>query len=255
MRVQGQGPQSKERATTKEGGHTGLGLRALSHTSGLDSASGPRDFHCGSAGKESACNAGDLCSILGLGRSPGEGKGCPLLYSSLENSMHRGAWWATVHGVIKSQTRLSNFHSLDQARASRPSAGQGAEQEGMVSLPCVQGAPWGGRGGPPGNPEGRRGLSDHYDAPEERGARTRLLWGRHVRRPGLLGVLSYVAGLCPLEPGTPSPHEKCPQTLPVSPCADPSDRRTHFAAKPGWAAGTVAACFQKHPPMGCVTAC
>ena len=59
--------------------------------------------------KASACNAGDLGSILGLGRSPGEGNGNPLQYSCLENPMDRGAWWATVHGVAKSQTRLSDF--------------------------------------------------------------------------------------------------------------------------------------------------
>ena len=51
----------------------------------------------GSDGKESACNAGDLGSIPGLGRSPGDGNGDPLQYSSLENSMDRGAWRATVH--------------------------------------------------------------------------------------------------------------------------------------------------------------
>ena len=62
-------------------------------------------FSCGSAGKESACNAGDLGLIPGLGRSPGEGKGYPLQYSGLENSMD-----CIVHGVAKSQTRLSDFH-------------------------------------------------------------------------------------------------------------------------------------------------
>ena len=62
-------------------------------------------FPCGSTGKESACNAGDLGSIPGLGRSPGEGKGYPLQYSGLESSMDY-----TVHGVPKSQTQLSNFH-------------------------------------------------------------------------------------------------------------------------------------------------
>ena len=56
------------------------------------------------------CNAGDLGSIAGLGRSPGEGNGNPLQYSCLENPMDRGAWWATVHGVTKSQTQLSDFH-------------------------------------------------------------------------------------------------------------------------------------------------
>ena len=59
-------------------------------------------FLCGSAGKESACNAGDLGSIPGLGRSPGERKGYPLQYAGLENSMDGGAWWAIVHGVAKS---------------------------------------------------------------------------------------------------------------------------------------------------------
>ena len=56
-------------------------------------------------GKESVCNKGDQGSIPGLGRSPGEGKGYPLQYSYLENSMDKGAWWATVHGVPKSQTK------------------------------------------------------------------------------------------------------------------------------------------------------
>ena len=59
-------------------------------------------------GKESACNAGDQGSITGWGRSPGEGHDNALQYCYLENSMDRGAWWATVHGVTKSQTRLSD---------------------------------------------------------------------------------------------------------------------------------------------------
>ena len=61
-------------------------------------------FPCGSAGKESACNAGDLSFIPGLGRSPGEGKGYSLQYSGLENPMDY------AHGVAKSRTRLSAFH-------------------------------------------------------------------------------------------------------------------------------------------------
>ena len=65
-------------------------------------------FPGGSSGKESACNVGDLGLIPGLGRSPGKGKGYPLQYSSLENSMDRGAWQATVLAVAKSQTQLSN---------------------------------------------------------------------------------------------------------------------------------------------------
>ena len=64
-------------------------------------------FPGGSDGKESACNVGDLGLIPGLGRSPEEAKGYPLQYSGLENSIG-----CILHGVAKSQTRLSNFHSL-----------------------------------------------------------------------------------------------------------------------------------------------
>ena len=59
--------------------------------------------------KASSYNVGDMGSIPGSGRSLGEGNGNPLQYSCLENHMDRGAWWGTVHGVAKSQTRLSNF--------------------------------------------------------------------------------------------------------------------------------------------------
>ena len=68
-----------------------------------------RDFSGGSDGKASAYNLGDWDSIPGLGKSPGEGNGNPLQSLSLENPMDGGAWWATVHGVGKSQTRLSDF--------------------------------------------------------------------------------------------------------------------------------------------------
>ena len=70
-------------------------------------------FPCGSAGKESAYNVGDLGLIPGLGRSPGEGKGYPLQYSGLENSMD-----CIVHGVAKSQTGLSysHFHILPNVK-------------------------------------------------------------------------------------------------------------------------------------------
>ena len=61
--------------------------------------------------KNPSSNAGHTHSILGLGRSPGEGNGNPLQYSCLENSMDRGAWLATAHGDPKSQTRLSDFTS------------------------------------------------------------------------------------------------------------------------------------------------
>ena len=66
-------------------------------------------FPGGSDGKESVCSMGDLGSIPGSGRSPGEGNGNPLQYPCLENPMDRGAWQATVHGVPKSRTRLSDF--------------------------------------------------------------------------------------------------------------------------------------------------
>ena len=62
-------------------------------------------FPCGSASKESTCSAGDLDSIPGLGRSPGEGKGYPLQYFGLENPMN-----CIIHGVTKSWTQLSNLH-------------------------------------------------------------------------------------------------------------------------------------------------
>ncbi|KAI4548149.1 hypothetical protein MG293_000479 [Ovis ammon polii] len=79
-----------------------------------------RGFPGGSEVKVSACNVGDLGSIPGSGRSPGEGNGNPLQYSCLENPMDRGAWWATVHGVAKSRTRLSDFtFNVDVVRQFR----------------------------------------------------------------------------------------------------------------------------------------
>ena len=66
--------------------------------------SDPRGFPGGSNGKESTCRAGDLGSIPGSGRSPGEGNGNSLQYSCLENPMDRGAWGAIVLGVTKSRT-------------------------------------------------------------------------------------------------------------------------------------------------------
>ena len=65
-------------------------------------------FPGGSDSKESACDVGDLGLIPGLGRSPGGGHGNPLQYSCLENPMDREAWWATVRGVTKNQTWLSD---------------------------------------------------------------------------------------------------------------------------------------------------
>ena len=65
----------------------------------------------GSDGKESTCRIGDLNSIPGLGRSPGEGNGNPLQYSCMENPMDRGAWQAIVHGVTKSWIWLNDKHT------------------------------------------------------------------------------------------------------------------------------------------------
>ena len=63
---------------------------------------------CSSDRKESAHDVGDLGLIPGLGRSPEEGNGNPLQYSCLENSMDRGAWWSTAHGIAENWTQLSN---------------------------------------------------------------------------------------------------------------------------------------------------
>ena len=77
--------------------------------SASDMASSPFEgFASGSDDKESAFNAGDLGSIPGSGGSPGEGNGNPLQYSCLENPMERRTWRATVHGVTKNQTLLSD---------------------------------------------------------------------------------------------------------------------------------------------------
>ena len=74
----------------------------------------PLGFPGGSDDKESACNTGDLGSISGWGRFPGEGTGYRLQYSCLGKPMDRGAWRVTVHGVAKSQTGLTDWHSLNQ---------------------------------------------------------------------------------------------------------------------------------------------
>ena len=80
-------------------------LRTLSRSKDLD-------------GKESACNVGDLGSIPGSGISPGEENGNPLQDSGLENAMERGALWATVHGVAKSWTQLSYYHTHTHTHAT-----------------------------------------------------------------------------------------------------------------------------------------
>ena len=86
---------------------------------------GGSGFPSGSAGKESARNAGDLGPIPGLGRSPGEGKGYPLQYCDLENSMD-----CIVHGVAKSRTQLRDLH-FHFGRAGR----RDSELDGEVGGP------------------------------------------------------------------------------------------------------------------------
>ena len=76
-------------------------------------------FPGGSAVKNLSAKAGDLGLITGWGRAPGGGHGNPLQYSCLENAMDRGAWWATVHGVTKSQTQLSTHAWLNHFAAQQ----------------------------------------------------------------------------------------------------------------------------------------
>ena len=86
----------------------------------MDSISTIENFFLpgGSDGKDSACSAGDLVSIPGLGRSPGGGNGNTLQYSCPTIPMDRRAWWAGVHGVAKSQTRLSDWTELTDRKCS-----------------------------------------------------------------------------------------------------------------------------------------
>ena len=90
-----------------------MGLSSLCHTANTHQLSILHMviyfFPGGSEVKVSACNAGDPGLIPESGRSPGEGNGSPFQYSCLENPMDGGAWWATVHRVAKSRTRLSDF--------------------------------------------------------------------------------------------------------------------------------------------------
>ena len=80
--------------------------------------------------KHLACNAGDLSLIPGLGRSSGEGNGNSLQYSCLENPKDRGVWWATVHEVAKSRTRLSDFTFTLKYRSPGPLCDSGSVGEG-----------------------------------------------------------------------------------------------------------------------------
>ena len=108
------------------------------------------EYACGSAGKESTCNVGDLGLIPGLGRSPREGKGYPLQYSGPENSMDR-----IVRGVAKSRTWLSDFHTSHAYRwASQVAllvknlpANAGCERQGSM-IPGSGRSPRWGHGNP-----------------------------------------------------------------------------------------------------------
>ena len=89
-------------------------------------------FPGGSHGEESACSAGDLGLIPGLGRSPREGNGYPIQYSCLEKSMDRGAWWATVHGIAKSWTWLSDKNTHTNTHTHQTQGGWLEGVGGMV---------------------------------------------------------------------------------------------------------------------------
>ena len=91
---------------SKVGGENKFGLRPVEYEEVIGCWINVyiRGFPSGSDGKESACNARDPGSIPGSGRSPEEGNGNPLQHPCLENSMVRGSWQATVHGVKKSDT-------------------------------------------------------------------------------------------------------------------------------------------------------
>ena len=113
--------------TEEPGGLQSTGSQRVGHDWATDLIWYIYGFPDGSDDKESICSARDLGSILGLGRCPGGGNGNPLQYSSLENPIDRGAWWATVHGVIKSWTQLSDFiftfhfHALEKEMATHSS--------------------------------------------------------------------------------------------------------------------------------------
>ena len=94
--------------TGEPGGLLSMGSQSRTRLKRLTSSSS-KGFPGGSEVKAAASNVRDPGSIPGSGRSPGEGNGNPLQYSCLENPMDGEAWWATVHGVAKSRTQLSDF--------------------------------------------------------------------------------------------------------------------------------------------------
>ena len=106
--------------------------------------SAPQVFPGGSEVKASACNARDLGSIPGSGSSPGEGNGNPLQYSCLENPMDRGAWWATVHGVVKSRAWLSDltYYCFPGALGVKNLPTSAGEKKRRRFDPLVRKIPW-----------------------------------------------------------------------------------------------------------------
>ena len=106
-----------------------------------------KDFCGGSDSKESACHVRDLGSIPESGRSPGEGSGNPLQYPCRENSMDRGAWRATVHGVTKSRTQLGDFiFTLIHSSVGKESACNAGD---LGLIPGSGRSPGEGNGNPP----------------------------------------------------------------------------------------------------------
>ena len=140
------------------------------------------------SGKESACNAGaagDVGSIPGSGRSPGGGQGNPLQYSCLENPMDRGAWRATVHGVMKSWTRLKQL----SMHAHERDVWVSLVAQGVKHLPASQ-EMWGCRVSPwvgtiPGDGNGDPLQYSCLENPVARGAWRATVPGAAESRPRL----------------------------------------------------------------------
>ena len=117
--------------TEEPGGQQSMGSLRVGHD-WSDLAAAAAVFHCGFpgslVGKESACSERDPGSTPGLGRSPGEWNGKPLKYSCLENSMDRGAWWASVHGI----TRVGHYWSDLAAAANNASVKKKKNNTGRI---------------------------------------------------------------------------------------------------------------------------
>ena len=137
-----------------------------------------KGFPCGSAGKESACRMGDLGSIPGLRRSPGEGKGYPLQYSGLENSMD-----CTVYGVSKSQTLLKKFHFTSTSGSHQMPINWWMSRWNVIEHAMLNRGVMGrGSRGFPGGPVLKMPPSSAWDRAFIPGRRTKIahaLWPKH----------------------------------------------------------------------------